>query len=99
MDTFILPDEFILSKIYVVRDQKVMLDKDLANLFQVKGFRLREQVKRNAMKFPEHFMFQLTQEETELMVSHFAIPSMKYFGGTLPFVFTEHGVLQLSNIL
>jgi hypothetical protein len=64
-----IPDETILSKIYVIRGYKVMFDKDLAELFDVKAIRLREQVKRNVEKFPEHFMFQLTNDEVERMVS------------------------------
>ncbi len=95
----IVPQETILSKIYVVRDQRVMLDRDLAELYDVKAIRLREQVKRNAERFPENFMFQLTEEETENMLSQNAIPSKQQLGGTLPYVFTEHGVLQLANVL
>jgi len=76
-----------------------MLDRDLAELYGVKSTRLREQVKRNIEKFPEHFMFQLTEAETDIMVSHFAIPSKKHLGGFSPYVFTEHGVLQLANVL
>ncbi len=76
-----------------------MLDRDLADLFEVKPFRLREQIKRNSEKFPEHFMFRLSEAEVALMVSHFAIPSKQSLGGSLPFVFTEHGVLQLANVL
>ncbi len=98
-DKEIVPQETILSKIYVVRDQRVMLDRDLAELYDVKAIRLREQVKRNAERFPENFMFQLTEEETENMVSQNAIPSKQHLGGTLPYVFTEHGVLQLANVL
>ena len=94
-----LPDEVIMSKIYVVREQKVMLDRDLAELYDVKAIRLREQVKRNADKFPQHFMLQLTEEETDSIVSQNAIPSKQHLGGTLPYVFTEHGVLQLANVL
>lgn len=94
-----LPDEAITSKIYLIRGEKVMLDRDLAELFGVKAIRLREQVKRNIEKFPQHFMFQLTGNETELMVSQFAIPSLQYLGGSLPYVFTEYGVLQLANVL
>lgn len=75
-----------------------MLDRDLAELFEVKSIRLREQVKRNAEKFPVHFMFQLTNEEVEVMVSQNAIPSRQHLGGSLPYVFTEHGVLQLANV-
>jgi hypothetical protein len=76
-----------------------MLDRDLAELYGVKSIRLREQVKRNITKFPEHFMFQLTEIEVEIMVSQNAIPSKSHLGGTLPFVFTEHGILMLANVL
>lgn len=95
----IIPKEAIVSKIYEVRGLKVMLDRGLAELYDVKAIRLREQVKRNEERFPENFMFQLTREEAETMVSQFAIPSRKHLGGALPYVFTEHGVLQLSNVL
>jgi len=88
----ILPDEVIMSKIYFIRNQKVMLDKDLADLYDVKAIRLREQVKRNPERFPENFMFQLTEKEVDIMVSQNATPSRQYLGGHLPFVFTEHGV-------
>lgn len=97
--TLLIPDERIIEKIFLIRDQKVMLDRDLAKLFSVKAIRLREQVKRNPDKFPVHFMFQLTDTEVEILVSHFAIPSRKFLGGALPLVFTEHGVLQLANVL
>jgi hypothetical protein len=66
-------------------------------LFDLKVIRLREQVRRNTEKFPVHFMFQLTLEEVEIMVSQNAIPSKQHLGGYLPLVFTEHGVLQLAN--
>jgi hypothetical protein len=95
----ILPDEAIISKIYLVRGKKVMLDKDLAELYEVKALRLREQVKRNNERFPENFMFRLTVEETDIMVSQNAIPSKQHLGGHLPYVFTEHGVLMLANVL
>ena len=95
----IRPEELILSKIYFVRDQRVMLDRDLAELYDVKAIRIREQVKRNIERFPINFMFQLTEEETDVMVSQNAIPSKKHLGGSLPYVFTEHGVLQLANAL
>jgi hypothetical protein len=94
-----LPDEVIMNKIFLIRTQKVMLDRDLAELFEVKAIRLREQVKRNMEKFPVHFMFQLTNNEVEVMVSQNAIPSKQHLGGFLPYVFTEHGVLQLANVL
>ena len=76
-----------------------MLDRDLANLYGVKGIRLREQVKRNITKFPKNFMFQLTRKEVELLVSQNAIPSKGHLGGTLPYAFTEHGVLMLATVL
>ncbi len=76
-----------------------MLDRDLAILYDVKNIRLREQVKRNTDKFPDHFMFRLNESEVEIMVSQNAIPSKKHLGGSLPYVFTEHGVLQLANVL
>ena len=99
MKEIIIPNEVISNKIYFIRNQKVMLDRDLAELFEVKPFRLREQIKRNSEKFPEHFMFRLSEAEVTLLVSHFAIPSKQSLGGSLPFVFTEHGVLQLANVL
>ena len=95
----VVPDEIVMNKIYIIRNHKVMLDKDLAELYGVKSIRLREQVKRNITKFPQHFMFQLTEIEVEIMVSQNAIPSKSHLGGTLPFVFTEHGVLMLANVL
>ena len=58
-----IPDEVVMSKIYLIRNQKVMLDIDLAELYQVETGRLNEQVKRNVERFPEDFMFQLTEEE------------------------------------
>ena len=97
--TLILKDEVIMSKIYLIRDCKVMLDRDLAVLYGVRSIRLREQVKRNSKKFPLQFMFQLTEKESEFMVSQNAIPSRKYLGGSLPYVFTEHGALMLATVL
>ncbi len=76
-----------------------MLDRDLAELYGVKAIRLREQVKRNKDRFPDDFMFQLDDQEVEIMVSQNAIPSKKHLGGSLPFVFTEQGVSSLSAVL
>lgn len=95
----LVPDEVVMNKIYLIRNLKVMLDRDLAELYGVKAIRLREQVKRNQERFPENFMFQLTEMEVEAMVSQNAIPSKKHLGGYLPFAFTEHGVLMLANVL
>lgn len=95
----ILPDEVITSKIYLIRDKKVMLDRDLAGLYDIKAIRLREQVKRNKERFPENFMFQLSENEVDVLVSQNAIPSRKQLGGSLPYAFTEHGILMLANVI
>jgi phage regulator Rha-like protein len=92
-------EEKILNKIYLIRGKKVMLDRDLAILYGVRSIRLREQVKRNAERFPPNFIFQLTKDEVDFMVSQNAIPSKQHLGGYLPYAFTEHGVLMLSNVL
>ncbi len=95
----LIPQEVIQNKIFLLRGQKIMLDKDLAALYGVRPIRLREQVKRNIKRFPSDFMFQLTEREVEAMVSHFAIPSKQHLGGHLPYAFTEHGILMLSSVL
>ena len=87
------------NKIYTIRDTKVMLDRDLAKLYEVETRRLKEQVKRNMDRFPDDFMFQLKSDEVELMVSQNAIPSKQHLGGSLPFAFTEQGISMLSAIL
>jgi hypothetical protein len=97
--TTIIADEIILSKIYLVRGQKVMLDKDLAELYDVETKRLNEQVKRNAERFPEHFMFRLSKEEYENLRSQNATLDSDRHLIYLPYAFTEHGVLMLSNVL
>jgi hypothetical protein len=87
----LIPDEIVINKIYLLRKQKVMLDEDLAELYQVETKRLNEQVKRNIQRFPEDFMFQLTAQEFENLKSQVATSS---WGGRrkLPFAFTEQGV-------
>jgi hypothetical protein len=92
-------DEIIANKIYYIRKQKIMIDRDLAELYGVQPIRLREQVKRNIDRFPPKFMFRLTQKEVDAMVSQFAIPSKQLLGGSLPYAFTEHGVLMLASVL
>jgi hypothetical protein len=96
--SILVPDEVILNKIYVIRGLKVMLDEDLADLYQVETRRLNEQVKRNAERFPLDFMFQITREEFENLKSQIATSR---WGGRRkrPFAFTEHGVLMLSSVL
>ena len=94
----IISEETISDKIYFIRNQKVMLDRDLALLYGIENKRLNEQVKRNISRFPEDFMFQLSQIEFQNLKSQIATSS---WGGSrkLPFAFTEHGVLMLSSIL
>ncbi|MBL7746193.1 MAG: ORF6N domain-containing protein [Chitinophagaceae bacterium] len=94
----VLPEELVMNKIYFIRGQKVMLDEDLAELYQVDTKRLNEQVKRNGERFPEDFMFRLTPKEFENLKSQFATSS---WGGRrkLPFAFTELGVAMLSSVL
>ncbi|MBK7559081.1 MAG: ORF6N domain-containing protein [Chitinophagaceae bacterium] len=87
-----------MNKIYLIRGQKVMLDSDLSALYQVETRRLNEQVTRNKERFPEDFMFQLTVDEYENLISQFATSS---WGGRrkLPYAFTEQGVAMLSSVL
>lgn len=95
----IISNEAIIEKIYVIRGQKVMLDKDLADFYSVKTKRLKEQVRRNINRFPESFMFELTTSEYDVLRSQFATLKRGRHSKYLPFAFTEHGVLMLSSIL
>lgn len=90
--------QVIQSKIYEIRGQKVMLDFDLAGMYQVETRVLNQSVKRHIKRFPEDFMFQLTKEEWNILISQFVISS---WGGTrkLPYAFTEGGLAMLSGIL
>tara|TARA_B100001964_G_C14259402_1_gene614447 strand:- start:163 stop:765 length:603 start_codon:yes stop_codon:yes gene_type:complete len=97
--TKLIRHQSITEKILLVRNKKVILDRDLAELYGVKPIRLREQVKRNIKRFPRDFMFQLNDQEIDLMVSQIAIPSRKHLGGHKPYVFTEQGVAMLSSVL
>ena len=94
----ILPDESIISKIYVIRGRKVMLDTDLAELYGVETRVLKQQVKRNMERFPEDFMLELNKEEFNNLRSQIVISS---WGGTryMPMAFTEQGVAMLSSVL
>jgi hypothetical protein len=93
-----IPDEVVVDKIYMIRDQKVMLDEDLAELYGVETKRLNEQVARNIDRFPADFMFRLNEAEFADLKSQNATSS---WGGrrNLPYAFTEHGVLMLSSVL
>jgi len=92
-------EESVMTKIHYIRNQKVILDKDLAEMYNVTCKRLREQVRRNIKRFPSHFLLQLTENEANSMVPQNAAPSRKRFGGHLPYAFTEHGILMAANIL
>ena len=90
----------IESRIFIVRNDKIMLDSDLATLYGVTTMRLNEQVKRNRERFPKDFMFRLNEDEYRLLISQIAT-SKKGRGGRryLPFVFTEHGAIMLASVL
>ena len=79
-------EQKILNRIYVVRGEKIMLDRDLAELYGVETRVLKQAVKRNADRFPKDFMFEMTSKEIEGMVSQNVIPSKSYFGGAAPFL-------------
>ncbi len=91
----------IHHKIYTLRGKQIMLDSDLAELYQVETRRLNEQVKRNSERFPNDFMFQLSEKEYENLRSQFATSSLEQHGGRrkLPYAFTENGVYMLSAVL
>jgi len=93
-----ISEETISNKIYFIRNQKVMLDRDLALLYGIETRVLKQAVKRNISRFPEDFMFELTPIEFNNLKSQIVISS---WGGTrkLPSAFTEHGVLMLSSVL
>ncbi|CAN5183606.1 ORF6N domain-containing protein [soil metagenome] len=91
----------IVSRIYIIRGKKIMLDKDLAEMYDVMTHRLNEAVKRNITRFPDDFMFQLTEHESKALISQNAISKDPGRGGTrkLPYAFTEQGVAMLSSVL
>lgn len=93
-----IPETLVTSKIYIVRNKKIMLDRDLAELYDVETKVLNQAVRRNIERFPEEFMFQLTTEEFEILKSQIVTSS---WGGTryLPMAFTEYGVAMLSSVL
>lgn len=94
----VIPDELVITKIYLIREQKVMLDFDLSILYKVETKRLNEQVNRNIDRFPGDFMFRLTKREYENLRSQIATSR---WGGTryMPMAFTEQGVAMLSSVL
>ena len=93
-----IPDEVVMEKIYVIRGKKVMLDRDLAQLYYVKTKVLKQAVRRNTERFPKDFMFELSKEEFTNLRSQFVTSS---WGGIryAPMAFTEQGVAMLSSVL
>ena len=89
----------IIQSIHEIRGVQVMLDFDLAKRYEVETRALKQAVKRNIERFPSDFMFILTEQEVDSMVSQFVIPPKKRLGGALPYAFTQEGVAMLSGIL
>jgi len=95
----LITDELVMNKIINVRGIKVMIDKDIAELYGVTTKRLNEQVKRNKKRFPPDFMFQLTEKEKEYVVANCDHLKNLKFSPNLPFAFTEHGAVMLASVL
>ena len=95
----LITDELVMNKIINVRGIKVMIDKDIAELYGVTTKRLNEQVKRNKKRFPPDFMFQLTEKEKEHVVANCDHLKNLKFSPNLPFAFTEHGAVMLASVL
>jgi len=99
MSEELVTQETIESRIFIIRGQKVMIDRDLAELYGVSTKRLNEQVKRNRDRFPDNFMFQLSErEKSEVVAICDHLKDLKY-SHQLPFAFTEHGIAMLSSVL
>ena len=96
----LLPEEVLLHKIYFIRGQKVMLDRDLAELYETETKVLKQAVRRNLQRFPEDFMFELSPDEFKTLRSQIVTSNQKR-GGTryLPMAFTEQGITMLSCVL
>ncbi len=95
----LVPIERIESKIFLIRDKRVMIDADLAKLYGVPTKRLNEQVKRNKKRFPEDFMFQLTKDERNKLVANCDRLEKLKHSSSYPYAFTEQGVAMLSSVL
>ena len=96
----LIPIQIIENKIFIIRGMKVMFDRDLAVLYEIETGALNRAVKRNIERFPDFFMFQLTEEEFDSLRCQIGISNMGKGGRRyLPYVFTEHGVLMLSSVL
>jgi len=95
----LIPNELVEERIFLIRDHKVMIDRDLAQLYGVETKYLNRQVRRNINRFPDEFMFQLTiEEKNELVTNWHRFESLKH-SSNLPFCFTEHGVAMLASVL
>jgi hypothetical protein len=101
VETAILTLDQVERRIYEIRGQKVMLDSELASLYGVQTRVLNQAVRRNADRFPDDFMFELTRDEFDNLISQFVTSSLSNHGGRrkLPLVFTEQGVAMLSSVL
>jgi hypothetical protein len=99
IDKPIIPEALIASKIITIRDERVILDVHLADLYEIETRVLKQAVRRNIDRFPSDFMYELTDAEIENMVSQNVIPSKQHLGGAVPFAFTESGVAMLSSVL
>lgn len=95
----LVPDEVLIDKILSIRGKKVLLDRDLAELYGVTTFRLNEQVKRNSKRFPPDFMFKLTPAEKQQLINERKQYQSLKFSPTLPNAFTEYGVVMLASVL
>ena len=95
----IVPMERVQSRILVIRGQKVIIDADLANLYGVPTKRLNEQIRRNQSRFPEDFMFQLTQRDKQEVVANCDHLKNLKFSPSLPYAFTEHGAIMAASVL
>ena len=95
----LIPVEKIDRSILVIRGYRIMLDRDLADIYGVKTSRLNEQVKRNIDRFPEDFMFQLTDQEKEDVIANCDHLDKLKFSRTNPYAFTEHGTIMLASVL
>ena len=95
----LIPVEKIDRSILVIRGCRVILDSDLANIYGVKTSRLNEQVKRNIERFPEDFMFQLTDQEKENVIANCDHLNKLKYSRTNPYAFTEHGTIMLASVL
>jgi len=95
-----VPDEVIMNKIYLIRGKKVMLDRDLAELYEIETKQLKRAVRRNINRFPEDFMFEFNKEELEKWRYQFGTSNREIMGLRVsPFAFTEYGVIMLASVL